>query len=175
MNKIKRCIIGILSIILLVGFDQYTKYLAIIKLKNKKPFVIIDGVLQFNYLENRGAAWGILNGKKVLFVISTTIIVAFLIYFFVKLPTKRRYNPLKVMTVILIAGAIGTLIDRIRLDYVVDFIYFNLINCPIFNIADCYVTISLIALIIAYSFVYTDDDFDFVKKKKKNPYKLPKM
>ena len=89
MNKIKRCIIGILSIILLVGFDQYTKYLAIIKLKNKKPFVIIDDVLQFNYLENRGAAWGILNGKKVLFVISTTIIVAFLIYFFVKLPTKR--------------------------------------------------------------------------------------
>lgn len=175
MNKIKRCIIGILSIILLVGFDQYTKYLAIIKLKNKTPFVIIDGVLQFNYLENRGAAWGILNGKKVLFVISTTIIVAFLIYFFVKLPTKRRYNPLKVMTVILIAGAIGNLIDRIRLDYVVDFIYFNLINFPIFNIADCYVTISLIALIIAYSFVYTDDDFDFVKKKKKNPYKLPKM
>ena len=175
MNKIKRCIIGLISVVLLVALDQYTKYLAIIKLKNKKPFIIIDGVLQFNYLENNGAAWGILSGKKILFVILTAIILVFLVFFFVKLPAKRRYNPLKVMTVVLVAGAIGNLIDRIRLDYVVDFIYFNLINFPIFNIADCYVTVSVIALIIVYSFVYTDDDFDFIKKKKKNVYKLPKM
>lgn len=167
MNKIKRYLIGIISVLLLVVFDQYTKYLAVIKLKDKDPFILIDGVLQFNYLENTGAAWGILSGKKILFVIVTSLILIFLIYFFVKMPLEKKYNPLKLLTIILIAGAIGNLIDRIRLNYVVDFIYFNLINFPIFNIADCYVTVSVILLIILYSFKYNDNDFDFLKFKKK--------
>lgn len=167
MNKVKRYLIGIISVLLLVVFDQYTKYLAVIKLKDKEPFILIDGVLQFNYLENTGAAWGILSGKKILFVIVTSLILVFLIYFFVKMPLEKKYNPLKVLTIILIAGAIGNLIDRIRLNYVVDFIYFNLINFPIFNIADCYVTVSVILLIILYSFKYNDNDFDFLKFKKK--------
>lgn len=167
MNKVKRYLIGIISVLLLVVFDQYTKYLAVIKLKDKDPFILIDGVLQFNYLENTGAAWGILSGKKILFVIVTSLILVFLIYFFVKMPLEKKYNPLKVLTIILIAGAIGNLIDRIRLNYVVDFIYFNLINFPIFNIADCYVTVSVILLIILYSFKYNDNDFDFLKFKKK--------
>lgn len=167
MNKVKRYLIGIISVLLLVVFDQYTKYLAVIKLKDKDPFILIDGVLQFNYLENTGAAWGILSGKKILFVIITSLILIFLIYFFVKMPLEKKYNPLKVLTIILIAGAIGNLIDRIRLNYVVDFIYFNLINFPIFNIADCYVTVSVILLIILYSFKYNDNDFDFLKFKKK--------
>lgn len=166
MNKVKRCIIGILSVILLVAFDQYTKYLAVINLKDKAPYILIDGVLQFNYLENTGAAWGILSGKKILFVIVTSIILVFLIYLFVKMPQDKKFNPLKVLTVILIAGAIGNLIDRISLNYVVDFIYFNLINFPIFNVADCYVTVSVILIVLLYSFKYNDDDFKFLSLKK---------
>ena len=57
------------------------------------------------------------------------------------------------------AGAIGNLIDRISLKYVVDFIYFELIDFPIFNIADCYLTVSSFLLIILAIFYYKENDF----------------
>ena len=61
----------------------------------------------------------------------------------------------------------GNLIDRVWHHYVVDFIYFSLINFPVFNIADCYVTVSVIIFIILILFVYkNEDDFAFLSLKK---------
>ncbi|NMB42654.1 MAG: lipoprotein signal peptidase, partial [Clostridiales bacterium] len=80
------------------------------------------------------------------------------------LPQVKRYNILRILLVLIIAGAIGNLIDRIRLNYVVDFIYFALINFPIFNVADIYVTVSTFVFLILALFYYKDEDFEFLEK-----------
>ena len=72
-----------------------------------------------------------------------------------------------ILGVFIASGAIGNLIDRIVLKYVVDFLYFELIDFPVFNIADCYITISVIILAIMLIFYYKEEDIDLILKKKK--------
>jgi signal peptidase II len=149
-------------VLLLIGFDQLTKYLAVVNLKGQDSFKLIPNVLHFHYHENNGAVWGILSGQIIFLAIFTSIIVCALIYFYLKLPEEKHYNLLRILTMLIIAGAIGNLIDRIRLQYVIDFIYFALIDFPIFNIADSYVTVSSILLMISILFYYKDEDFKFL-------------
>ncbi len=74
---------------------------------------------------------------------------------------------MRLIFLLLIAGAIGNMIDRVKQGYVVDFFYFTPINFPRFNVADVYVTCSIILLIIAMFFVYKDEELDFLTKFKK--------
>lgn len=150
----------------MILLDQFTKYLAIIRLKNQQPFKLIPNVLHFHYHENDGAVWGIFSGQVFILAIFTIIITIGLIYFYFKMPEDKHFNILKILILLIIAGAIGNLIDRIRLNYVVDFIYFVLIDFPIFNIADSYVTVSSIALVFVTLFYYKEEDFAFLNKKK---------
>ena len=69
---------------------------------------------------------------------------AVIAYVLVKVPLQKKYNRIHILLVMIAGGAIGNLIDRLRLDYVVDFIYIVLINFPIFNVADMYVTFSTV-------------------------------
>ena len=84
-----------------------------------------------------------------------------------KTPDAKKYRILHLLLSLIAAGAIGNMIDRVRFDYVVDFIYFVLINFPIFNVADIYVTISTIALVILLLFVYKENDLNFISFKQK--------
>ncbi len=165
MNKKKIYIIDILLLLVLIGIDQYTKYLAVIKLKGQNAYNIISGVLELNYLENKGAAFGMLQNQKIFFIFVTVVFLAVIIYVLIKVPSQPKYNKLHILLVVISAGAIGNFIDRLRLDYVVDFIYFSLINFPIFNVADMYVTVSTILLVIIILFVYKDHDFYFLSFK----------
>lgn len=166
-KKIKFLCFDFLLLVILIALDQYTKYLAVIKLKNQPAYNIINGVLEFNYLENRGAAFGMLQNQKIFFVFVATIFLCVIIYVLIKVPTDKKFNSLHFFLTLIAAGAIGNMIDRLRLDYVVDFIYFVLINFPIFNVADIYVTVSTVLLIIQILFVYDDNDFNFLSFKKK--------
>ena len=67
----------------------------------------------------------------------------------------------------LIAGALGNIVDRLRFDYVVDFISFVLIHYPIFNVADCYIVVSAILLFLLFMFVYKEADLEFLSFRKK--------
>lgn len=154
----KKKLLGILGIILLILADQISKSAATEALKDKAPFVIIKNVFQLNYLENRGAAFGILQNKTILFVILTCIVLCGILYIYYKIPNLKRYIPIQIILILLTAGAIGNLIDRIRYNYVVDFLDFNLINFPIFNLADCYVTISAALLMFFFFFYYKEED-----------------
>ena len=169
MNKKKNKILllDILFLVLLVSIDQYTKYIAVQKLKNQPAFNIINGVLEFNYLENRGAAFGMLQNQKFFFVFVAIIFLCVIAYVLVKVPLQKKYNRIHILLVMIAGGAIGNLIDRLRLDYVVDFIYIVLINFPIFNVADMYVTFSTVILIIHVLFVYKEKDFYFHSFKQK--------
>ncbi|WP_313132273.1 signal peptidase II [Anaerocolumna sp.] len=158
----------LLYLILLIALDQLTKYYAVTQLK-KGPVTIIPNVFKLLYHENTGAVWGILSNQTGLLVVFSSIIMVAMIFFYFKIPADKRYNYLRIVLVVITAGAIGNLIDRIFRKYVVDFLYFELINFPIFNVADCYVTVASAALIILFLFYYKDEDFEFLgKSKKKN-------
>lgn len=163
--------IGIVTIafVLLILFDQWTKSLAVSNLMNQEPFVIIPKVFQLRYLENRGAAFGMMQGQKTFFVISALAAVLGILYVYFKLPWEKRFHPLRIVGVFIAAGAIGNLIDRVVLGYVVDFFYFELIDFPIFNVADIYVTCATIILALLILFYYKEDELDclFPAKKEK--------
>lgn len=164
-TKKKYCpsyLLAVLAVAAGVMIDQYTKFLAVVNLKNKDSISIIDGVFRLHYLENRGAAFGMLQGQKILFLVGGMIILAFLVYFYVKMPHTRHFLPLRVCMIGIAAGAIGNIIDRARLNYVVDFLYFELIDFPIFNVADIYVTVSAAFLIVLLLFYYKEEDMELV-------------
>lgn len=165
----KRVIIALASFVALILFDQWTKMLAVKHLMNQDPYVMIEGVFQLRYLENRGAAFGMMQGQKTFFLITATIAVALIAYAYFKLPWEKRYHPLRVIGLFIASGAVGNMIDRMVLSYVVDFFYFELINFPIFNVADIYVSCATVLLAILILFYYGEDELDclFPKKKEK--------
>ena len=147
--------------------DQITKYIAEQRLYNKPDFVIIKDVIHLTYLRNNGSAFGMFSGKINAFLVLTVIMICLITYVVLKTPLIRKYIPVYITCILLAAGAIGNFIDRVRLGYVRDFIYFKIINFPVFNIADCYVTVSVIIFIILILFVYkNEDDFAFLSLKK---------
>lgn len=163
----KHNIVAIFCIFLFIALDRITKNLAIKHLV-EKPYNLIPGVFQLHYLENRGAAFGILQNQKIFFVLTGIIITAAIFFLYEKMPFQKKYLPLRIVAVFMIAGAIGNMIDRVEYNYVVDFLYFNLIDFPIFNVADCYVTISAFCLILLFLFYYKEEDLAFLTLKKKS-------
>ncbi len=170
MNSTKRIIrllINLIIVAALIIIDQFTKQLAVATLKDKPAFTIIQGVFELNYLENRGAAFGMLQNQKILFIIIGLVMLLLVSVILYKLPSDKKFIPFEISLLLIASGAVGNMIDRISNNYVVDFFYFKLINFPIFNVADIYVTVSCIVIVILVLFVYKDADFDFLKLKKK--------
>ena len=163
MNKKTRYnLIGAALALVLIGLDQWTKVLAVKHLMGQEPFVIWNGVFELHYLENRGAAFGILQGQKGVFLICTALVLAILAFYYNRMPVKKRYLPMRIVGILLGAGAVGNLIDRMMQSYVVDFLYFKLIDFPIFNVADIYVTTATVILVFQILFVYKTNDFNFL-------------
>ena len=146
--------------VLLILFDQFTKYLATVKLKGNEPFDVIEGVFQFYYHENTGSAFGMFGGKTIFLLLFTSLILIGILYIYFKMPEEKRFLPLRILAMFLIAGAVGNMIDRFVYHYVVDFLYFELIDFPIFNVADCYITVTAVILLILSFFYYKEEDFD---------------
>ncbi|MBE6606169.1 MAG: signal peptidase II [Ruminococcaceae bacterium] len=146
MNK---KIFSLLIIVTAVILDHATKTFAMLCLKDTSLVSVdlINGVLSFTYHENRGAAFGMLANNRWVFmtvsIISIIAILAYLIFY-----KENSYTVLASLALIA-GGGIGNMIDRIKLGYVIDFIYFELIDFPVFNIADICVTCGA-ALLILY-------------------------
>ena len=149
---------------ILAAVDQGVKLWVRSTLMNNGPLILIPDVFVLQYHENTGAVWGIMSGKTQFLSIFTFIILLFIIFLYLKIPQEKKYHPLRLITVFILAGAVGNLIDRVFLGYVVDFIYFELINFPLFNIADSYLTVSCIVLFLLAVFYYKDDDFAFLDR-----------
>ena len=160
-------IIALIGVAAAVFLDQLTNYLAVEYLKDKTAFVLIDGVCELRYLENRGAAFGMMQNMQYFFVAGAVIICMVIAFLYTRIPHTARYIPLRFCAVLLCAGALGNMIDRIRLNYVVDFFYFRLIDFPIFNVADCYVVIACLLFVILILFYYKEEnDFSFLGRKR---------
>lgn len=160
-KKWKQVIFLFFGSLVLLFIDQFTKNVALHYLKDTSGIILIPGVFELQYVENRGAAFGILQQKGLILIVISVVVLGLLYYFYRKLPEGKRYIPLRILSIILVSGAIGNMIDRIIRGYVVDFLYFKLIDFPVFNVADCYVVISVILLFILFCFYYSEDEFSF--------------
>jgi signal peptidase II len=148
--------------IVLIGIDQASKYWVRTVLIDREPIVLIPKVLKLQYHTNTGAVWGLMSGKVGYLVIFTFVVLLLILFLYFKIPQSRKYNALKIIVVFIMAGAVGNLVDRLLLGHVVDFIYFEIINFPLFNFADSCLTVSSVLLFLLAIFYYKDEDFAFL-------------
>ena len=136
----------------LVAADQITKALAVAYLKPVTTVPLIQDVLHLTYRENTGAAFSILNGFRWGFVILAVVVCGIVVYINVsrRIDSKLFYSA----SILVVAGAVGNVIDRIATGAVVDFIDFRLINFPIFNFADICLTVGVALLFVYFLFFY---------------------
>lgn len=146
----------IISIIAIIVLDQIAKYLAVTKLKPIPTYPLIENVFHLTYRENNGAAFSILRDKQMFLIIITSIVIVAMIVYLFKVNNKPKYKILCISLTMIIGGAIGNLIDRVRLNYVIDFFDFNLINFAIFNTADVFIVCG--AILLSYAILFTDID-----------------
>ena len=186
----KQFLLSTVIVAVLVVIDQLTKAMAVMFLKDKPAIPIIKDVFELKYLENTSAAFGMdpisllhkvfqfeifntnpelyLNVRMGFFYLLTFVMIWLLGLLYLRIPNEKRFRYMDWIMIFMIAGAIGNLIDRVMQQYVVDFLYFKLINFPIFNVADIYVTCAAIALLILGLIYYKDEDIERIFPSKKN-------
>ena len=143
----------ILTIIALIVIDQISKYLALNNLANIGSIPIIENIFHLTYVENRGAAFGMFQNNQIVFIIVAVVASIVGLYYI----CKKKLNLLgNISIVLIISGAIGNLIDRVRLGFVVDYFDFRFIWDYVFNVADIFVVVGTILLCI-YIIVFEKD------------------
>ncbi len=141
----------ILITVVVVIFDQVTKWLAVKYLIPVGTFPIIEDALHLTYLENPGAAFGMMKNNRWVFLIISTLAIIGIIVYLIRFAPKNKLCQLSLAFIL--GGGIGNMIDRLALGYVVDFIDFRLINFAVFNVADSFVCIGAALLIIYVLFI----------------------
>lgn len=157
--------IRIIIVIVAVALDQFAKiWMTDFLAGHGGYFELWPKVFNLFYVENKGAAFGILQDARWFFIGMTSIVVIGATIFLIK---ERKNFPswlFKIATAMIIGGAIGNLIDRVLTGMVVDFFYFELINFAVFNVADSFVTVGAVLLGIYVLFIHDSKD-DKIKKK----------
>lgn len=125
--------------ILLLSIDQYSKYLVRTKMEVFETYPIIEDFFHLTYVQNKGAAFGMFQGATVIFAVVTLIVIVGMIYFSLK--HKNMSLVWKATLTVIASGAVGNLIDRLWLGYVVDMFDFRGIWSFIFNFADVCVVV----------------------------------
>lgn len=142
-----------LTAIIILLIDQVTKYFVKTKMALYESIPVIPNIFHLTYIENPGAAFGLFANKRLFFIIITFIILSGVIYFYRQLSTKNIW--LKFALGMVMGGAIGNLIDRLRAGTVTDFFDFRI--WPVFNIADSAIVIGMIY--ISYQLLFHGEEF----------------
>jgi signal peptidase II len=155
-------------IVLVILLDQVSKYFAVEYVRGSGSIESIPGILSFNYHENPGAAWGILSNNRWVFMLISTLAILIIIVFFVYAHIKKiKIDPILSLSMCFFCGGgIGNMIDRVFLGYVVDFLQFDFIDFPIFNVADSFICIGA-GLAVLYLLLDTIREYK-TKHKKEN-------
>ncbi|MCQ2910772.1 MAG: signal peptidase II [Clostridia bacterium] len=142
-----------IEIIILLIIDQVAKWLVKASLQPSSIYGVIKYIFSFTYVENRGCAFGMFNTGTFYLIIFTLLVIIALLYEYMK---NIRYSSsivLKQSFILLLAGAIGNLIDRVCRGYVIDFINLEFVDFAVFNLADCYICIGCALIVIYILFV----------------------
>lgn len=141
----------ILITVSVVVLDQITKWLAVEYLIPVGTVPIIKDALHLTYVENPGAAFGMMQNSRWIFLLVSTVAIIAIIIYLIKFAPKNQLARLSLAFIL--GGGIGNMIDRVALGYVVDFIDFRLINFAVFNVADSFVCVGAALLIIYVLFI----------------------
>ena len=145
----------------LVLADQLVKAAASSLLRGRPGVPLWPGVFELLYVENRGAAFGMLQHQQVFFIAATIAALLIISWFYLfRISPAKHFLPLNLICIFLFSGALGNFIDRVRQGFVVDLFYFKLIDFPVFNLADAYISVSVFCLMICLLFYYKDENLD---------------
>jgi len=137
---------SIVSVIVII--DQITKYYAVLYLVGDAAYTLIPGVLSLRYHENPGAAWGMLADQRWVFMLISSLAIVGIIGYLIW-NRKEKLPPLFLVSLAMfVGGGIGNMIDRVVLGYVIDFFRFDFIDFPIFNVADSFITVAAVLMIL---------------------------
>lgn len=153
-------ILWITIIVATIILDQLTKWIVVNSMELSESIVLIENLFSFTYVRNYGAAWGMFSNQQWVFMIATSI--ALIIMPIILYRYRHVHFLFSLSLSLFIGGAIGNMIDRIFVGYVVDFLEFTFIDFPVFNVADICVVFGAIIMII-YA-LFFDKTF-FVEKK----------
>lgn len=137
--------------VVLVLADQAIKYMAVVYLKPVGNIDIIKSFLSLTYVENRGAAFGVLQNGKWFFVLLTIVVLGVCVYYYIRLGSEKRYSIIiRPALVLVCAGALGNMLDRLFRGFVVDMLNFCILgyDYPVFNFADICVCTGAFLLVI---------------------------
>lgn len=140
----------------LIVIDQLVKWGIVQNFALYDEMEVVPGLFSLYYIQNRGAAWGIFEGRMTFFFIVTVLVVGYMIYTFHKLPQNSRLAGISFSFIL--AGALGNFIDRMRLGYVVDMFRLDFINFPIFNVADACLTVGVLTMIVYILFFEKEEE-----------------
>lgn len=135
-------------ILLLISLDQLIKYLIVQNVALNTGISLIDNIISLFYIQNNGAAWGILSGNMILFYFVTIAVIVGMLYWYHMYNRGKLHWIEKLAYILIFSGALGNFIDRIRLGYVIDMIKLDFIDFPIFNVADTYLTCGVVVMLI---------------------------
>ena len=161
-------LLGILALI-----DQVIKIICLSFLSQEDTFVLIPDFLGIRVISNTGGPFGLLQDQTFLFIFLAFVILIGMYYILIRMPAKSRFLPLHIGISVLLGGVLSNMIDRLRLFYVIDYIDILPVNFPAFNLADVYVTLSVLFLIILFLFFYKEQDLYFLDIKEKKLRDLP--
>ena len=172
-SRIKRFVTDLIILAALTVIDRITKIWATNTLRDIESIPIIKNIVEFHYLPNgnTGAAFGMLSGHRVLFLVIAIVVVGVILYLLYNMPSERKYKMIEILLVFIAAGGAGNMIDRFIQGYVVDFIYISCINFPIFNVADMYVSVCTVILAIIVLFKLKEDDYNTLEEAFTSPFK----
>lgn len=125
--------------------DQVSKYLVVAQIPLGGHIEVLPGVVGLTYVQNRGAAFSMLQNQQWLFALIFALFAVLIVWEFSK--KRMPFTTLERFCIVSVfAGGLGNMIDRLRLGYVVDMIATEFINFPVFNVADCFITCGCILL-----------------------------
>ena len=156
---------------ILITLDQLLKLWAIANLQGQPERTLIRGFLHLTYLENTGAAFGLLAGfGGAVWVLTGVklVLLALALVYFAKLPLETRFIFVRIPLMMIFAGGVGNLIDRVRLGHVVDMLAFSFMDFPVFNLADVCVTAGAFLFVFIVLFVVKDAPVFGASKDDKN-------
>lgn len=142
--------------VLLIAADQISKLFTLRLLKPVGNVTLIKNILDLTYVENRGAAFGMMQNARWIFIVVTLAAIAAMIYY--KIKHKPHGMVINSALSLLLSGAVGNMIDRVFRGFVVDMIEVTFISYPVFNIADCFVVVGAILLCVYIMFIYKEKD-----------------
>lgn len=160
---INDCLLHAGLIVLVLVLDQLTKLWARNRLPGA-PIIVWKNVFSFRLIYNTGASFGIFQNKTLALTVFSIVGMIVIAVFYFMLPKVKKMRPMRLTLSMILAGGIGNIIDRVIFGKVTDMISFDLINFPVFNVADIGVTCGAIVMCILWIFYYKDEDFGQWKK-----------